>query len=262
MSNNNFDNSRLKNDIANNEDVEFINQQINISSDNDIEVMGDLNLINKNANNNDNDNENNSKEIIEDLNKDEDNDILIKSVNEISTSKINNNSRVNNSRINNNSKVNNASKHDNKIEIIAKKNLEEQKITEPKSHFPFNKKQSNITAFRDKISAFNKNFNKKIKNCQNNLNLIMKTDINVIVNNKLNKNPIINLTKNNMKLNYDLDSNSNNINTISSTIHQKNNYNNNNNNLTTNANDANNLTSDKKSIYLDQQILKIKLIIN
>jgi hypothetical protein len=53
-----------------------------------------------------------------------------------------------------------------------------------------------------------------------------------------------------MKLNYDLDSNSNNINTISSTIHQKNNHNNNN-ILTTNANDANNLTSDKKSIYLD-----------
>lgn len=49
----------------------------------------------------------------------------------------------------------------------------------------------------------------------------MKTDINEIVNNKLNKNPIINLTKTNMKFNYDLDSNSNNINTISSTIHQK-----------------------------------------
>ena len=236
MSNNNFDN----------EDVEFINQKINISSDNDNDEIEYFNLINNNAN----DNGNNSKENIEDANKDKENDILIKSVNEISTSKINNNSRANNSRINNNSKVNNTSKHENKIEIVAKKNCEEQKITEPRSHFPFNKKQSNMTAIRDKITAFNKNFNKKIKNCQNNLNLIMKTDINVIVNNKLNKNPIINLTKNNMKLNYELDSNSNNINTISSTIHQKNNYNNTN-ILTTNANDVNNLTNDKKSIYLE-----------
>ena len=249
MSNNNFDNSRLKSDIANIEDVQFINQQIKISLDNDIDIdeIDDFNLVNKNVN----DKGNNSKEYIEDINKDEDNDILIKSVNEISTSKINNNSKVNNSRIHNhnNSKVNNVSKHDNKVEIIAKKNLEEQKSKEPKNHFRFSKKQSNITAFRDKISALNKNFNKKIKNCQNNLNQIMKTDINEIVNNKLNKNPIINLTKINMKFNYDLDSNSNNINTISSTIHQKNNYNNN--NLTTNANDINNLTSDKKSIYLE-----------
>jgi len=249
MSNNNYDNSRLKNDNENNEDVEFINQQIKISLDNDIDVIGDFNLINKNANENGNDIENNNKENIEEIIKDEDNDILIKSVNEISTSKINNNSRVNNSRINNNSRVNNASKHDNKIEIVAKKNIEEEKFNKPKSHFPFNKKkQPNIAAIRDKIPAFSKNFNKKIKDCQNNLNLIMKTHINEIVNNKLNKNPIINLTKN-MKLNYnDLDSNSNNINTISSTIHQKNNYNN---NLTTNATEVNNLTNDKKSIYLD-----------
>ena len=72
MSNNNFDNSRLKSDIANIEDVQFINQQIKISLDNDIDIdeIDDFNLVNKNVN----DKGNNSKDYIEDINKDEDNE--------------------------------------------------------------------------------------------------------------------------------------------------------------------------------------------
>ena len=86
---------------------------------------------------------------------------------------------------------------------------------EPKRHMRFINTKTALNTFRDKISLINMNFNKKIKKFHKNMNLILNTDANVIVNNKINNDPlflnqIITSIKNN--------NNSNNINTVNSTI--------------------------------------------
>ena len=72
-----------------------------------------------------------------------------------------------------------------------------------------------LNTFRDKISLINKNFNKKIRKFHNNMNLILNTDANVIVNNKINKDPLFNNNRLITLTKYN--NNSNNINTINST---------------------------------------------
>ena len=88
--------------------------------------------------------------------------------------------------------------------------------TEQKRHMRFINTKTVLNTFRDKINLINKNFNKTIKKFHKNMNLILNTDANVIVNNKINNDPLFNnkiitLTKYNN--NY-----TNNINTVSSTI--------------------------------------------
>ena len=88
--------------------------------------------------------------------------------------------------------------------------------TEPKRHMRFINTKTVLNAFRDKINLINKNFNKTIKKFHKNMNLILNTDANVIVNNKINNDPLFNnkiitLTK------YNNDY-SNNINIVNSTI--------------------------------------------
>ena len=88
--------------------------------------------------------------------------------------------------------------------------------SEPKRHIRFINTKTVLNTFKDKINLINKNFNKTIKKFHKNMNLILNTDANVIVNNKINNDPLFNnkiitLTKYNN--NY-----TNNINTVSSTI--------------------------------------------
>ena len=258
---NNNNNNNSNNDINNNskksneidigfDDVKFNNNGINIASPDkkgNIESIdnNDIVLIEKNKDNDNNENNNNQQ--INSLNKYEDNSnkIIIKNITDNSTSKFNNNSKYD-------TKIENIKKKERKKE--KEKEEEEEKNNEVKRHFQFNKKNSSLTAFRDKIFTLKKNI-KKIENYHNNLNVILKTDIKSIVNNKIYKNPIYNSKyMNNNKNNYiintnDLDSNTNNINTISSTI--KNNYTNN-----INLDDINNniSTSSKNKI---NHILKI-----
>ena len=259
MSNNNF----VNNDKAS-DDVEFINQKINITIDNDDnEQYEDIMKIDKADNS-----IKKSKENTEDNIKIENNDIIIKSVNEISCSKITNNSKYDN----NINITNNKEKEKNNI-----KNKEEEKNEEPRRHFKFINKRAGLNAFRDKIFSLNKNINKKIENFNNNMHLILNTDVNSIINNKINKNPLlynnqlININKNkiNINKNNDFENNVNNANTVSSTItgNQKTYYTNsiNVNNIFS-ANEANNLLNNKKKqICLDNistnsknRILKIQ----
>ena len=251
MSTNNYLNQNDKKDS----DIEFINQKINITIDNDddLENCQEIMIIDKNND------KNKSKKNIDEINKNEneDVDIVIKSINEISCSKITNTSKHDNNIININSKK--------REKNINKKN-EEEKNQERRRHFQFLNKKKGLNAFRDKIFALNKklNFNKKIENFHNNKNLILNTDVNAIVNNKINKSPnyknnqFINVNKknnntnNNININNnDYENNTNNLNTISSTINgtQKNNY------ITTNYNTniitTNDTNNDKKSILLD-----------
>ena len=88
--------------------------------------------------------------------------------------------------------------------------------TDPKRHMRFINIKTVLNTFKDKINMINKNFNKTIKKFHKNMNLILNTDANVIVNNKINNDPLFNnriitLTKYNN--NY-----SNNISTVRSTI--------------------------------------------
>ena len=259
MSNNNY----LNNIDKRSSDVEFINQKINITIDNDdMENCQDIIIIDKNKKDKENkENADNNNDI--NKNDNEDNvDIVIKSINEISSSKITNNSKYDNNNI-----INKKPKEKN----INIKN-DEEKNKERRRRFQFLNKKPGLNAFRDKIFALNKNFNKKIENFNNNMNLILNTDANAIVNNKINKNPIynskvlnININKknnNNNINNNDYENNTNNVNTISSTINgnQKSNYiNTNYYNNAVNTNDTNN---DKKSILLDNISTNSKSKIN
>ena len=88
--------------------------------------------------------------------------------------------------------------------------------SEPKRHIRFINTKTVLNTFKDKINLINKNFNKTIKKFHKNMNLILNTDANVIVNNKINNDPLFNnkiitLTKYNN--NY-----TNNINTVNTTI--------------------------------------------
>ena len=88
--------------------------------------------------------------------------------------------------------------------------------TEPKRYMRFINTKTVLNTFRDKINLINKNFNKTIKKFHKNMNLILNTDANVIVNNKINNDPLFNnkiitLTK------YNNDY-TNNINPVNSTI--------------------------------------------
>ena len=88
--------------------------------------------------------------------------------------------------------------------------------TEQKRHMRFINTKTVLNTFRDKINLINKNFNKTIKKFHKNMNLILNTDANVIVNNKINNDPLFNnkiitLTK------YNNDY-TNNINPVNSTI--------------------------------------------
>lgn len=87
-----------------------------------------------------------------------------------------------------------------------------------------NRKSSN--GLRDIISAWKKiDINKKLENFNNNMVLILNTDINAIVNNKLNQNPMFNNNQNIDPNSNDLETNNtNNINTVSTTINEKNIY--------------------------------------
>ena len=195
-------------------DIEFINQKINITLDNDdMENCKEIMDINKNDDNhknienNENDNENENDDI----------NIVIKSVNEISCSKITDKSKHD---INTNLNGNKQKDNENKI----KNENEEEKNDEPRRHFRFLTKKKDLNVYRDKLLNFN-NFNKKLENYKNNLNIILNTDVNTIINNKINNNPNYNDKPINIKNNND-EKNTNNINTISSTINgnQKNNY--------------------------------------
>ena len=236
------------------DDIEFINQKINITIDNEENEKIDdvLNIENGNNNISKKDKEN-TEDILIKVD-DNDNDIVIKSVNEISSSKMTNNSKHENNIIN----------KEKEKSIKKLKIYEEEKNEEPRRHFKFNNKKSALNAFRDKIFAINKNFNKKIENFNNNMNLILKTDANVIVNNKLNQNPIYNNQFINTNKNKnDFENNTNNINTISSTINgnQKNTYMNSiyTNNNALNTNDINSImTNEKKAILLDNISLNSK----
>ena len=245
MSNNNFDDSKYKKEKEKNkklDDNECINQEITISFDHNDDILINEELV---LNENKNNNNKKSKEIIDSLSNKENNQIQIKEINENNTSKINNNS-----------------KSDSKI--INKKNSdkEEKKNTEYKRNFQFMKKKPILNAFRDKIFALNKNFNKQRENFTNNLHFLLNTDINAIVTNKINKNPLynnklINNSKNNVNINLnEIENNTNNINTISSTI--KNNYTNN----IINPNDINNITNEKKSTLIDTLQTNSKTKIN
>ena len=287
MSNNN---SNMNNNMDKGiDDIEFINQKINITIDNDENLQYDeIMKINKHNNNKNKENKK-SKEITED-NKTENNDIIIKSFNEISVSKITNNSKYDNNNINTttnntNTNTNTNNNYPNNKEIIIVKE-EEEKNEEPRRHFKFLNRRGGLNAFRDKIFSLDKNINKKIENFNNNMHLILNTDANFIVNNKLNKIPLynnqINTNTNNKNINTnanndfdtntnnknintntnnDFETNTNNINTantVSSTIHgnQKNIYansitNNNGRNII-NSKDLNQFINNKKnSLYLD-----------
>ena len=89
---------------------------------------------------------------------------------------------------------------------------------ENKRHIRFINTKTALNTFKDKINLINKNFNKTIKKFHKNMNLILNTDANAIVNNKIKNDPmflnqIITLTKSNNNTN-----NSNNTNTVNSTI--------------------------------------------
>ena len=251
MSNNNYSNIDKGTD-----DIEFINQKINITIDNEEnEKIEDLIKI-ENLNSN---RSKKSKENTDDiLVKVDDNDIMIKRLNEISSSKMTNTSKHDNN-------INNKEKEKSVKKL---KMQEEEKNEEPKRHFKFNNKKSALNAFRDKIFAINKNFNKKIENFNNNMNLILKTDANVIVNNKLNQNPIYNnqlMNHNKNKNDFDNNTNTNNVNTVSSTINNnpKNTYmnsiySNKINNKAFIADKNNFLTDDKKTTLLDSISLNTK----
>ena len=263
MSNNNFN---ISNNIDKGiDDIEFINQRINITIDNDENLQYDeIMKINKQSSNNNKENKK-SKENTEDNIKTEDNGIIIKSLNEISGSKITNNSKYDNNintTTNNKNNYPNNNNVNNKEIIIVKE--EEKKNEEPRRHFKFIKR-GGLNAFRDKIFSLNKNINKKIENFNNNIHLILNTDANYIVNNKLNKIPLYNnqVNNNNIKANNDFDTytNTNNINTantVSSTINgnQKNIYansitNNYGNNIIK-SKDINQIINNKKNLlYLD-----------
>ena len=225
-------------------DVEFINQQINITLDNDdMENCRDIINIDKDDNKNKNkeNKENNDNGMNENEKENDDINIVIRSVNEISSSKITNTSKHDNNIITNENK---------QKDINTQK--EEEKNNVKRRHFKFLNKKKDLNLFRDKLLCFN-NFNKKLENFKNNMNLILNTDVNAIVNNKINNNPIYNeklidLNKKKNINNNESDKNTNNINTISSTINgnQKNNYMNNININTTS--DANN---DRKVVLLD-----------
>ena len=288
MSNNNFNmNNNIDKGI---DDIEFINQKINITIDNDENLQYDeIMKINKNNSNKNKENKK-SKEITEDNIKTENNDIIIKSFNEISVSKMTNNSKYDNNNINTttnntNTNTNTNNNYPNNKEIIIVKE-EEEKNGEPRRHFKFLNKRGGLNAFRDKIFSLDKNINKKIENFNNNMHLILNTDANFIVNNKLKKIPLynnqINTNTNNKNINTnnnndfdtntnnknintntnnDFETNTNNINTantVSSTIHgnQKNIYansitNNNGRNII-NSKDINQFINNKKnSLYLD-----------
>ena len=236
------------------DDIEFINQKINITIDNEEnEKIDDVLKIENSNNNISKKDKENTEDILIKVD-DNDNDIVIKSVNEISSSKMTNNSKHENNIIN----------KEKEKSIKKLKIYEEEKNEEPRRHFKFNNKKSALNAFRDKIFAINKNFNKKIENFNNNMNLILKTDANVIVNNKLNQNPIYNNKFINTNKNKnDFENNTNNINTISSTINgnQKNTYMNSiyTNNNALNTNDINSImTNEKKAILLDNISLNSK----
>ena len=243
----NKDNS-LKNEIdAGLDDVEFINQKINITIDNESDNLekdndSDIMIIDKKDEDkiNDKDDHKKSKENIDTSNKNnEDNDILIRSFHDISSSKINNNSR-----------------HDNKIEINIRKLSEKKKKSMPKLN---NRKSSN--GLRDIISAWKKiDINKKLENFNNNMELILNTDINAIVNNKLNQNPLFNNIQNidpNANANSnDLETNNtNNINTVSTTINEKKIYTN---NIMNKKKSNNNINNEKKQISQDKSSSKNK----
>ena len=243
----NKDNS-LKNEIdAGLDDVEFINQKINITIDNESDNLekdndSDIMIIDKKDEDkiNDKDDHKKSKENIDTSNKNnEDNDILIRSFHDISSSKINNNSR-----------------HDNKIEINIRKLSEKKKKSMPKLN---NRKSSN--GLRDIISAWKKiDINKKLENFNNNMELILNTDINAIVNNKLNQNPLFNNIQNidpNANANSnDLETNNtNNINTVSTTINEKKIYTN---NIMNKKKSNNNINNEKKQIPQDKSSSKNK----
>ena len=244
--NNSYNDNSLKNEIdAGMDDVEFINQKINITIDNDSDNEekvndndSDMLIIDKkdgdNSKNKDNNKNKKSKDNVDTSNKNnEDNDILIRSFHDISTSKINNNSR-----------------HDNKIEINIRKLSEKKKKSMPKLN---NRKSSN--GLRDIISAWKKiDINKKLENFNNNMVLILNTDINAIVNNKLNQNPMFNNNQNidpNANLNSnDLETNNtNNINTVSTTINEKKIYAN---NIMNKKKSNNNINNEKKQIIQDK----------
>ena len=243
----NKDNS-LKNEIdVGLDDVEFINQKINITIDNESDNLekdndSDIMIIDKKDEDkiNDKDDHKKSKENIDTSNKNnEDNDILIRSFHDISSSKINNNSR-----------------HDNKIEINIRKLSEKKKKSMPKLN---NRKSSN--GLRDIISAWKKiDINKKLENFNNNMELILNTDINAIVNNKLNQNPLFNNIQNidpNANANSnDLETNNtNNINTVSTTINEKKIYTN---NIMNKKRSNNNINNEKKQIPQDKSSSKNK----
>ena len=123
-------------------------------------------------------------------------------------------------------KINNIERKKKDIYNLIEENLKEFEINkserstklrneEPKRRIKFINTKTALNNFRDKINLINKNFNKKIKKFHKNMNLILNTDANVIVNNKINNDPlfnkqIISLTKSSNK--------SNNTKTINSTI--------------------------------------------
>ena len=93
--------------------------------------------------------------------------------------------------------------------------------SENKRHIRFINTKTALNTFKDKINLINKNFNKTIKKFHKNMNLILNTDANAIVNNKIKNDPlflnqIITFTQKNNK--NSITNNSNNINTVNSTI--------------------------------------------
>ena len=119
--------------------------------------------------------------------------------------------------------------------------------SEQKRHIKFINTKTVLNTFRDKINLININFNKKIRKFHKNMNLILNTDANAIVNNKINNDPLFNnqiitLTKYNNVIN--------NINTVNSTI----NY------IKTNSNskkkNSKNLSVPKKDNKISWKIVK------
>ena len=77
--------------------------------------------------------------------------------------------------------------------------------SENKRNIRFINTKTALNTFKDKINLINKNFNKTIKKFHKNMNLILNTDANAIVNNKIKNDPmflnqIITLTKSNVGL--------------------------------------------------------------
>ena len=64
--------------------------------------------------------------------------------------------------------------------------------SEQKRHIKFINTKTVLNTFRDKINLININFNKKIRKFHKNMNLILNTDANAIVNNKINNDPLFN----------------------------------------------------------------------